>query len=531
MFSNDHALYAVNFIESLKHVKSPFHGKPFELLPWQHQFVSDVYGTLNEKGLRQYQYCYLEIPKKNGKSELGAAIALYHLLMDGEMYGEVYGCAADRANAAQVFDVAVGMIEQSPYLKKRCKIVQSQKTIIDKVTHSFYKVCSAEAYSKHGLNVSCVIFDELHTQPNRDLWDVMTAYSGDAREQPLWYVITTAGDDPDRNSIGWEIHEKAQKIISGEIEEPRWYCKIWGIEPEYEGDIYDEELWYNVNPSLGHTINIEKVRQAALSARNSEQDERNFRWLRLNQWVANKKIGWLPLSLWDENTVDIPMENLAGLRCYVGIDLSSIGDLTAIAYLFPPQEDLFYVDSKGERHDGFYYAIFDAFIPLENMKVREKKDSVPYSKWVKNKFVSATPGDVVDYDFIKSRLIEANKMYEVEAWGNDPWGAEKLRQDLEREDDIELMAVHQRIDHMSPNMKEIERLLRLGMLKHNKNPLARWCFGNVLLVTDGNENYKPKKFRDSGRIDPIVALINAMFVCTKNEEPEAAYMRRGIITG
>jgi phage terminase large subunit-like protein len=521
VFSNDHALYAVNFIESLKHVKSPFHGKPFELLPWQHQFISDVYGTLNEKGFRQYQYCYLEIPKKNGKSELGAAIAMYHLLMDGEMYGEVYGCAADRANAAQVFDVAVGMIEQSPYLKKRCKIVQSQKTIIDKATHSFYKVCSAEAYSKHGLNVSCVIFDELHTQPNRDLWDVMTAYSGDAREQPLWYVITTAGDDPDRNTIGWEIHEKAQKIIAGEITEPRWYCKIWGIEPDFESDIWDEKLWYKVNPSLGYTIDIEKVRQAALSARNSEAEERNFRWLRLNQWVANKTTSWLPLSLWDAHAEEIPKEKLLDKRCYVGIDLSSVGDLTGICVLFPPQDDL-----------ETYYVIFDGFIPLENMKEREIKDGIAYGKFLKSGEVHATPGNVIDYDFIKAKLIEINELYDVQAWGNDPWGAVKLAQDLMRDADIELMEVRQNISNMSPSMKEIERLLRLGVLKHEKNKLARWCFGNVKCVSDGNENYKPQKQKHNSnqRIDLIVALINAMYICMKNEGTESVYRTRGIIT-
>ena len=244
MFSNEDAMYAVDFIQSLKHVKSPWTGKPFELLPWQREFVTSVYGTLNEKGLRQYQYCYLEVPKKNGKSELGAAIALYHTFADGEQYGEIFGCAADRAQASLVFDVAVAMIDQSPTLKKRTKLTISQHTIKDKVSHSVYKAVSSEAYSKHGLNVSAVIFDELHAQPNRELWDVMTSYSGDAREQPLWYVITTAGDDADRKTIGWEIHEKAQKIITGEIVEPRWYAKIWGVEPDFDGDIYDESLWH-----------------------------------------------------------------------------------------------------------------------------------------------------------------------------------------------------------------------------------------------------------------------------------------------
>lgn len=185
MFDNERALHAVRFIECLKHTKGKWMGKPFELLPWQHEIISDVYGTVGPDGNRQYQFCYLETPKKQGKSELGAAIGLYHTFADGEYYGEIYGCATDRANASQVFDVAVAMIDMCPALKKRCKLTISQKTITDKVSHSFYKVLSSEAYSKHGFNVSACIFDELHTQPNRDLWDVMTTFAGDAREQPL----------------------------------------------------------------------------------------------------------------------------------------------------------------------------------------------------------------------------------------------------------------------------------------------------------------------------------------------------------
>ena len=456
------------------------------------------------------------IPTHN--SELGAAIALYHLFADGVRRGEIYSCAADRGQASLVFDVACDMIEQNPYLKKRSKITKSKRQIEDKVSGSIYKVLSAEAYTKHGLNVSAVIFDELHTQPNRELWDVMTQGSGDARLEPLWYVITTAGDDPDRHSIGWEVHERAKKIIDGTMNNPRWYCRIWGLEPDFEGDIYDEDLWYKVNPSLGYTIDISKVRQMALEARNDPATERRFRQLRLNQWISNKTFSWLPLDLWDSTSEPMPAEALIGKRCYLGLDLSATTDLTAIALLFPPQDGL----------DSWYFKL-ETFIPMENAKDKEQYDGVPYRIWESQKFVTMTSGDVIDYDYIEARIVQLHQLYNVNGIGNDPWGAEKLRQDLERDYDITMMAVTQNVANFSPAMKEIERLLRRGELRHEVNPLGRWTFGNVVLYIDGNGNIKPMKNKATGRIDPIVALIVAMNIAMKNEEQESVYDTRGIL--
>src|SRR4030042_2451702 len=216
MFSEARAQRAVKFFESLKHTKGQFAGKPFILLPWEKQIIRDVYGTVKENGLRQYKYVYIEIPKKNGKSELAAAAALYHLYADHERNGEVYGCAADKEQATLVFDVAEDMVEMAPALNKRANFNKSTKLITDRRCGFFYKVMSSEAYTKHGLNLSACIIDELHAQPNRDLWDVMTFGAGDARLQPIWWIITTAGDDPDRVSVGWEQHEDAGRIPAGD---------------------------------------------------------------------------------------------------------------------------------------------------------------------------------------------------------------------------------------------------------------------------------------------------------------------------
>ena len=274
MQSEEKARRVIQFIECLKHTKGEFHGQPFKLLPWQEQIIRDVFGTVRDEdpSIRQYTTAYIEIPKKQGKSELGAAIALNMLCNDDEWRAEVYSCASDRQQAAIVFDVAVDMVKQSPALSKRIKIIPSTKRMVYQPTGSIYQVLSSEVATKHGLNVSACIFDELHTQPNRALYDVMTQGSGDARKQPLWFFLTTAGTD--RNSICWEVHQKAIDILEGRKDDPRFYPVVFGL-PD-DADWTDEKNWYKANPSLDQTITIDKVRDAFHKAQETPADENMF---------------------------------------------------------------------------------------------------------------------------------------------------------------------------------------------------------------------------------------------------------------
>ena len=300
------AARVTHFIECLKHTKGEFHGKPFHLLPWQKKIIQDVFGTVREEdpSMRQFTTAYIEIPKKQGKSELGAAIALNMLVNDDEWKAEVYSCASDRQQAAIVFDVAVDMVKQSPALLKRIKIIPSMKRMVYQPTGSIYQVLSSEVATKHGLNVSACIFDELHTQPTRALYDVMTQGSGDARKQPLWFLLTTAGTD--RNSICWEVHQKALDILEGRKADQRFYPVIFGL-PD-DADWTSEENWYKANPSIGHTITIDKVRDAFHKAQETPADENMFRQLRLNQWVK-QSIRWMPMpappALWAASLLKI----------------------------------------------------------------------------------------------------------------------------------------------------------------------------------------------------------------------------------
>jgi phage terminase large subunit-like protein len=520
MFDEKKADLAVRFFQNLKHTKSPFHGQPFMLLDWELSIVRDIYGTVNDRGLRSYRTAWIEIPKKNGKSELGAGFALKQLFADGEKFGEVYGCAADKEQATLVFDVAVEMIDQVPALKKRAKLNLSTKLITDKVTGTFYKVVSSEAYTKHGLNISAVIGDEIHAWPTRDMFDVMTKGAGETRLQPLWVFITTAGDDPDRLSIGWEQHEKAATVLrareSGDAEKdiPTIYPVIYGYQGE---DIYNEANWQRANPSLGHTFSVERMREAAKDAKYSKADERLFRWLRLNQWVTTKLTSWLPLDLFDETTGDWTRADLLGRDCYIGLDLSSTTDLTALCLVFPPQRDQ--IDWR---------VIWDCCIPENNMQERIRADHVPYDEWSKGAWVIPTPGDVVDYTRIEDRILEAQKLYNVQEVDADKSFAAMLLQRLENQG-LQCVDIPQTYATLTDPMNMIDVLLRqkiaveqpngdiilVPALTHENHPVARWCFGNTSIAKNGNAQIKYVKERKGKHLDRSKRIdLTTAWVCS-----------------
>ena len=516
-FVQSYADFAINFIECLK-LTGDFKGQPFLLQDWQKEAVGSFYGTLRDDMYRSYQYLYLEIPKKNGKSELAAALGLYHLFADMAQDGEVYVVAADKANASIIYNKALSMLRQSPTLMKRAKIKESTKEIHDLESGTFMKVLSSEAYSKHGYNPTCVIFDELHAQPSRELWDIMTFGAGSARNQPVWIVLTTAGDDPDRHSIGWEIHERARTIVEyragntkDNYDDPLWLPYVFGMPDDPEEcakiDIFDEALWYKVNPSLGCSIKIETLRSEAHAARNSESAERLFRWLRLNQWISVKVIGWLPLTLFDKSIKNIAPVRLKGRRCYLGVDLSSTTDLTALVLLFPPQEGL-----------KAWYTLFYPFIPTDSIKERGKRDHVDYIGWSKRGKITTTVGDCVDYDLVEMKIRDLVSTFRVKMMGTDQHNSRTLTQRLMNENLVEVVEIPQTMMGMSPGMKELERLIRKGQMFHEDHPVARWNFGNVRCSVDGNENIKPMKNRSIGRIDITVAWINAMATAMLKEK-------------
>jgi phage terminase large subunit-like protein len=467
-------------------------GKPFLLLPWQEQIIRDLFGIVKSDGYRQFNTAYIEIPKKNGKSELAAAVALLLTCADFEERAEVYGCAADRQQASIVFEVAADMVRMCPSLNRRVKILAATKRIVYLPTNSFYQVLSAEAYSKHGFNIHGVVFDELHTQPNRKLFDVMTKGSGDARAQPLFFLITTAGTD--QHSICYEQHQKAKDILEGRKHDKTFYPIIYGADEN--DDWTDPKTWKKANPSLGHTIALEKVKAACESARQNPAEENSFRQLRLNQWVK-QAVRWMPMEKWD--LCDFPVDEVAleGRVCYGGLDLSSTTDITAFTLIFPPRDE----------EDKFCVLPY-FWLPEETLDLRVRRDHVPYDVWEREGFIQTTIREIAF----------------------DRWGAVQMVQNLEGMG-FTVVPFGQGFKDMSPPTKELMKLVLERTFAHAGHPVLRWMVDNIFIRTDPAGNIKPDKQKSTEKIDGAVAAIMALDRAIRcgNDLRESVYENRGIL--
>lgn len=511
-------------------------GKPFVLLPWQEQIIREFYGVQvkddDGRWVRYRRFSYNEIPKKNGKSELAAGLGLYHLLADGESRPNVGVFAVDKQNADIIYQCAKYMVENTALSEPAHKPLAWCRDSVREIRTRFggvMKVYSGDVENKHGPSFSAILCDELHAwkgRKGRALWNVLTTGSDAARRQQTVLVLTTAGDDPDRASIGWEIHEKCRRLLAWrqgrperpqDADDPEWLPVMYGVsvltgdDPDKlkDLDIYDEELWKACNPSYGVTMNARKFRAAARAAKQSEAAERNFRWLRLNEWISVKDVGWLPVTLYDKTQIGPSAkaerevwirEHLAGKRCFGGLDMSKTTDLTAFVLVFPPQPGL-----------ETAVALFRAWKPRQTVLEAEKADGMPFRDWERAGFLTLCAGDMIDPRDMVDAVLEAKETYKLQMLGVDQHLTATVTPALD-DAGITVVAIPQTMLGMSPAMKEMERMIRAKEMRHVHNTCARWCFGNVRCAVDGNENMKPMKDRSVGRIDITVAWIIAVAV-------------------
>ena len=513
-YDKDAADYAVMFIESLCHTKGTWAGKPFALIDWQEQIIRDLFGVLKPNGYRQFNTAYIEIPKKQGKSELAAAVALLLLCGDGEERAEVYGCAADRNQAKIVFDVAVDMVRFCPALSKRVKILESQKKITYLPTNSSYQVLSADVANKHGFNTHGVIFDELHTQPNRKLFDVMLQGSGDARMQPLYFLITTAGNDI--NSICYEVHQKAIDIAEGRKVDPTFYSVIYGAAEDE--DWTDPEVWKKANPSLGITVGIDKVQAACESAQQNPGEENAFRQLRLNQWVK-QSVRWMPMDKWDACAFPVSEDDLEGRICYGGLDLSSTTDITAFVLVFPPLDE-----------EDKYYILPYFWIPEETLDLRVRRDHVPYDLWERQGTLMTTEGNVVHYGYIEKFIERLGERFNIREIAFDRWGAVQMVQNLEGLG-FTVVPFGQGFKDMSPPTKELMKLVLEEKIAHGGHPVLRWMMDNIFIRTDPAGNINADKEKSTEKIDGAIATIMGLDRAIRcgNDTGASVYDSRGLL--
>ena len=464
--------------------------EPFRLEPWQAAIIRTLFGWKRPDGLRRYRQAFIEIPRKNGKSTLIAGLANYVLFCDGEAGAECYCAAGDANQAALVFNAAQSMVLGSS-LKKRAKIIKSQKRII--YGDSFLRAIPANEGGAHGQDAHLIIGDELHVWPGRDFYDTLhTGTTG--RDQPLEIYITTAGYD--RHSICYEVYNYARQVRDGQLEDPTFLPAIW--EALEEDDWTDPKVWAKANPNLGVSIAMERLEREYKKACDTPSYENTFRRLHLNQWTSQES-RWLQMEKWRAcKWTDLPLD--PALPTFGGLDLSSNVDVTAWVL--------------AQRVDNGWRVRCHYFIPEGRMREAEKRDRVPYSAWVKKGLVTATPGDAIDYDDIHARILDDADGLQLEAVGYDPWNAEATRIYLENHG-VTMVKLRQGYQSLSGPCKELERATIEGVLDHGNDPVLAWMAENVQVKTDENGNIRPVKPDHAGsakRIDGIVAAVMAIGV-------------------
>lgn len=514
----------LRFCLRLRHVKGRKHaGKPFLPDLWQVVFiVAPLLGWHRADGTRYYRELYLEVPRKNGKSTLAAVLTLWLLIGDREPGAEVYSLALDKGQARAVFNVAADMAKGSPALRRRLRILKRTGTLIHERSGSSYTVISSDRKGKrkHGLNVHGAVIDELHVITDGELLETVETGTG-SRTQPLIIKITTAGD-PDENPLWRDTRKGAIGVARGTVDRPDLLAVIYAAPPEVlkvpagkPGAWDDPEVWKAANPGYGRSVFPDYLAGKAKAAHGSPSKRNSFCRLHLGI-PTSTSAGWLDVSVWDRTASMVDEDDLKGAPCWAGLDLSTALDLSAFVMVFP--------DAEGEVLD----VVARFWTPADTMGERAERDFADYEAWAEAGFLTAVPGETLDYDVIEGDVVKALDRFDVRALNYDPWGAKQLRDHLE-DAGAPLWDCRQGFQTLSPPTKEATKLIVDRRLRHGGHPVLRWCVANTMLVEDGNGNVKPDRKRSTGRIDGVAALIMAIEAWTRDERPgRSVYEERGV---
>ena len=523
VFDSDRAQQAIDFFGHpidgcLRHAKGVLAGKRFVLEPWQAAIVSCLFGWLRPDGTRRYRESFIYVPRKNGKTTLAAGLLLYVLVSDGEPGAEIYGIASEYKQACFVFEQASGMVRREPELHSRLTMYhgQSKAIVLKSDPLSSYRVLSSGPESKHGGNTHFAVVDELHTFQSRELVDVIESSVG-SRTQPLLVYITTA--DFDRpGSICNEKLSYACKVRDRVIENDEFLPVVFAA--SHDDDWRDPQTWRKANPNLGVSIQEEFLEKQCKKAIELPGYENTFKRLYLNM-RTEQDVQFVPLDRWRASSGlsegETPgdwrhrtLERLRRCECYVGLDLSSKIDITATVLIFPPS-DL----------DGDVWTVIPYFwVPEERVAIDSNRDT--YQVWVRDGWITASPGSEIDLQGVRRLIGELNESYPIREVAYDPWGATELRRQLEEEDGFAMVEIRQGSKSLSEPLKKIEALALGQRIHHGNNPVLEWMLGNVAIKEDENGNKQPNKKRSTGKIDGIVALATGMaraLLCAGNGSP------------
>lgn len=490
-FDEEAAQKAVDFIQNLRHFSGEHAAVNFWLLPWQVRLVREVFGWKMADGTRLYRKVYVEVPRKSGKSTLAAAIGLYLAFADDEPAAQVYFAAADKDQATAAYDPCRIMAEDAhergllqdflPY--RSTKEIQIPSNPGAKV-----KALSSDTKKLYGLNLHGLIFDELMAQgANRVLWDALTTAQG-ARKQPLIFAITTAGWD--KQSIAYEHREQTRRVHEGKGTAPHFLGVVYSLDEEADWTLPESAL--AAQPSMGWTVEPDYYERAVAEALEQPSAQNAVRTLYFCQWVGQAD-RIIPMEDWDSD--DCRKAPAMQGPAWAGLDLASTTDLTALVLAF-------------NGPDGTVDYVPHFFIPKDNMRARSQRDGVDYDRWVREGLVIATPGTVTDYGFVKAKVLELARDYDLRTVSYDAWGATQLAQELESEG-VNMVPMRQGMASLAAPTKEFLRLIVARKVRHGGHPTLRWNADNMAGEQNAAGDVKPAKNRSAGRIDGVVAAIMA----------------------
>jgi phage terminase large subunit-like protein len=510
-FDHKAAKIAIAFFKYLKHWKGEWNGQAIELSDWQQFIVGSLFGWKRPDGFRRFRTAYIEVPRKAGKTTMAAGIGLYLMLADGEAGAEIYSAATKKDQAKISHNDAKMMLERSPQLSKLAKIYRDNLSSIELA--SKFEPLGRDADSLDGLNIHGAICDEVHAWPHRDLWDVLQTATG-SRRQPLMLAITTAGFN--RQSFCWNMHDYSTKILEKIHKDDSFFGIIYTLD---DGDDWENpETWAKANPNLGISKKLDDIQRLANQAKLMPEALNSFLRLHLNVWTQ-AETSWVNGEKWAEcGIVKYTEDSLKGRVCFAGLDLSTTTDISALVYVFPPL--------RGEKG---YKVIPRFFIPANNIRERVKRDRVPYDMWLKQGLVIATPGDVIDYDFIIEHVKKDGKVFKIKEIAFDRWGAVSISTQLSGAG-FQMVQFGQGFASMSAPMKELEKIMLTGELQHNDNPVLSWMAHNVVARIDPAGNIKPDKEASTEKIDGIVSLIMGLDRAMRAGNASSVYQSRGVLT-
>ena len=507
-FDKRAAMRTIRFIEKLKHTKGEWAGQRFRLEPWQQFVLWNIFGWTNADGTRRFRYAYIEIARKNGKTALSAGIGLYMLFADGESRPEVYSAATVKDQAKICFSDAVEIVKATD-LKNY--LTPYRNSIVYELKGGTMKPLSSDYGTHDGLNPSCGIIDEFHAHKDSGMFDVIKSAFG-ARRQPLMFIITTAGFD--KSGVCYAYRENVIKVLRGVNEDDSLFGIIYTLDDKSEWD--DPKMWIKANPNLGVSLSADYLADQVKDAKNRPEAVRNVMTKNVDLWVDAERT-WILDDVWQKCIGTTDPADLKGCACWGGLDLSNVSDITAYVLLF---------------HENDRFQLLPHFwIPEEKMLEKVRKENINYDKWVAKGYVTVTPGNVIDYDFVKADILRIVADYDLRTSAYDRWNSSQTIIDLQNEG-MECNPFGQGYGSMSAPTKEFEKLVLTGKIEHFGNPVLRWMLASTLVKTDPAGNIKPDKEKSTQKIDGIVAAIMALgeWMTAQADDESNPYENRGLLT-